>query len=124
MRGISFAFLICGTVAVLIGMAWGIQMAATGDHGLSPAHAHLNLLGWVSFAIYGFYYHLVPAAAASRLAWVHFGLALLGLVVIVPGIAMAVSGAGETFAKVGSILTLLAALTFLAVLWRSRVAGP
>jgi len=76
MRGISFTFLVCGTVAVLIGMAWGIQMAASGDHGLSPAHAHLNLLGWVSFAIFGFYYHLVPTAAQSRLAMVHLGLAL------------------------------------------------
>ena len=123
MRGISFAFLVCGTVAVLIGMAWGIQMSATGDHALSPAHAHLNLLGWVSFAIYGFYYHLVPTAAASRLAWAHFGLTLLGLVILVPGIAMAISGAGETLAKVGSMLTLLAALMFLIVLWRSRLSA-
>ncbi len=124
MRGLSFAFLLCGTVAVLIGMAWGIQMAATGDHGLSPAHAHLNLLGWVTFAIYGFYYHLVPTASASRLAWVHFGLALLGLVLIVPGIAMAVSGSGETLAKVGALVTLLSALVFLVVLWRSRLTTP
>jgi len=124
MRGISFAFLICGTIAVLIGMAWGIQMAATGDHALSPAHAHLNLLGWVSFAIYGFYYHLVPAAAASRLAWAHFGLALLGLIVIVPGIAMTLTGAGEAMAKIGSLLSLLAALTFLVVVLRSRAQAP
>lgn len=120
MRGISFAFLLSGTIAVLIGMAWGIQMSASADHTLSPAHAHLNLLGWVSFAIYGFYYHLVPAATVSRLAWAHFGVALLGLIVIVPGIAMAVTGAGETLAKIGSMLSILSALMFLIVLWRSR----
>lgn len=124
MRGISFAFLLCGVIAVLIGMGWGIQMSASGDHSLSPAHAHLNLLGWASFAIYGFYYHLVPVAAESRLAKLHFGVALLGLVLIVPGIAMAVTGAGEALAKVGSLLTLLAALLFAAVLLRCRAAAP
>jgi|TARA_R110002049_G_scaffold44333_6_gene130203 hypothetical protein len=122
MRGISFTFLVCGTVAVLIGMAWGIQMAASGDHGLSPAHAHLNLLGWVSFAIFGFYYHLVPTAAQSRLAMVHLGLALAGLVLIVPGIAIALTGGGEAMAKIGSILSLLSGVTFLVVVLRSRAA--
>lgn len=124
MRGLSFAFLICGTVAVLTGMAWGIQMSASGDHSLSPAHAHLNLLGWVTFAIYGFYYHLVPRAAASRLAWPHFGVAVVGLVILVPGIVMALTGAGETLAKLGSLLTILSALIFIVVLIRSREPLP
>ena len=124
MRGLSFGFMICAVIAVVIGMGWGIQMSASGDHSLSPAHAHLNLLGWVGFAIYGFYYHLVPVAAESRLAKLHFGTALLGLVLIVPGIAMAVTGAGDTLAKIGSILTLLAALLFAAVLLRSRGRAP
>lgn len=124
MRGLSFGFMICAVIAVLIGMGWGIQMSASGDHTMSPAHAHLNLLGWVSFAIYGFYYHLVPVAAESRLAKLHFGVALVGLVLIVPGIALAVTGAGDTLAKIGSILTLLAALLFAAVLLRSRSRAP
>lgn len=124
MNGISFAFFFCGALAVVVGMGWGIQMSATGDHSLAPAHAHLNLLGWVGFAIYGLYYHLVPAAQASRLAGVHFALALAGVVLIVPGIAMAINEAGETLAKLGSVLSLLAALVFLWVVWASRRTAP
>ena len=67
MKSISFWFFILGVASVLIGMVWGIQMSATHDHLLSPAHAHLNLLGWVSFSIFAFYYHLVPDAAEGTL---------------------------------------------------------
>lgn len=120
MRGIAFWFLMLGILSALAGMVWGIQMAATGDHTLSPAHGHLNLVGWVSLGIFAFYYHTVPAAAVSRLAKVHLALATLGLIIMVPGIAMAISGSGEALAKVGSLVVLLSMLTFALVVLRSR----
>ena len=90
MKGLSFAFLLIGTVSVIVGMAWGIQMSASGDHTLAPAHAHLNLLGWVSMAIFAVYYHLVHGAARGWLPKLHFALAVLGLLILVPGIALAI----------------------------------
>ncbi|OWU82479.1 hypothetical protein [Phaeobacter sp. 22II1-1F12B] len=122
MKSISFWFFILGVASVLIGMIWGIQMSATHDHLLSPAHAHLNLLGWVSFSIFAFYYHLVPDAAEGTLPQVHFTLAVSGLVLIVPGIAMAIQGQGETLAKLGSVLSVLNMLVFAAVVVRNRNA--
>ena len=122
MKSISFWFFILGVASVLIGMVWGIQMSATHDHLLSPAHAHLNLLGWVSFSIFAFYYHLVPDAAEGTLPQVHFTLAVSGLVLIVPGIAMAIQGQGETLAKLGSVLSVLNMLVFAAVVVRNRNA--
>ena len=118
MKGISFAFLLTGVIAVTLGMIWGIQMSATGDHTLSPAHAHLNLIGFVVMVIYAIYYHLTPQAA-GRLARAHFALSLAAVVVIVPGIAMAISGVSETAAKIGSILVLLSMLTFLYTVARN-----
>ena len=38
---------------VLAGMVWGLQMAISEDHSAFPAHAHLNLLGWVSLFLFG-----------------------------------------------------------------------
>jgi hypothetical protein len=35
-------------VLVMVGMLWGLQMAISQDHSALPAHAHLNLLGWVT----------------------------------------------------------------------------
>ena len=118
MKGLSYWFFALGVLSVLIGMVWGIQMAATHDHLLSPAHAHLNLLGWVSFSIYAFFYHLVPNAAQGLLPKVHFALALVGLVVIVPGIAMAHMGVNEGVAAAGSILSLLSMLVFGVIVLR------
>lgn len=126
MRGISFWFFMTAVVYVTLGMIWGIVMAATGDHRLAPAHAHLNLVGWVTLALFGIYYHLVPKAGEHVLAKVHLALATAGVVLIVPGIAMALSGAGELLAKIGSVLTLASMLLFAVVVFRSRnsVEGP
>jgi uncharacterized membrane protein len=108
--------MVAAAVSALIGMAWGIQMSATGDHSLSPAHAHLNLLGWGSLAIFAVFYHLVPAAADSLLAKIQGGVAIVGLVLIVPGIVIALTQLGETLAKIGSVLTILSMLLFVVVI--------
>lgn len=111
MRGASLGFILSAVVFGTIGMAWGIVMAATHDHMLSPAHAHLNLIGWVTMALFGFYYHAVPSASARRVAgaplpWIHFAVSFAGVVTIAPGIAMAVSGGTEGLAILGSFLTI------------------
>ena len=125
MNGLARRFMILAVISAIVGMGWGIQMSASGDHGLSIAHAHLNLLGWVGFAIFAFYYHLVPQAAQGRLARAHFALAVTGVVFIVPGIVSAVQGTGETLAKIGSILTVLSLIAFAAVVLRPhRASAP
>ena len=52
MRISDFCFLVAA-LSALGGMALGISMGITQDFTLSPAHAHLNLLGWVTMALYG-----------------------------------------------------------------------
>ena len=123
MKQIAFAFFALGAISVTLGMVWGIQMSATHDHTLSPAHAHLNLVGWVTFAIFGIYYHLVPDAAQSSLAKIHLALAVLGLVALVPGIVLAINETTEILAVVGSFLTLAAMLVFLWTVFRNRAAA-
>ena len=58
----------------MCGMALGLQMSITQDHGQMPVHAHIMVAGWLMSAVFAFFYHLVPAARASRLATVHFWL--------------------------------------------------
>ena len=65
--------------------ALGIAMAMRQDFTLAPAHAHLNLLGWVSMALYGLYYR-GAAVIRPRLAWTQ---------AIVVGDTMARSGFGD-----------------------------
>ena len=65
------ASVLCFRAAVLLviaGMLWGIVMGISEDHSTMPAHAHLNLLGWVSLFLFGIYYHLHPTIDRNRLA--------------------------------------------------------
>ena len=84
MKSLSTSFYMAAAIFALIGMIWGIQMSATHDHTLSPAHGHLNLLGFVAMAVFGTFYALSPDAARSRLATIHFVLAVLSVLVLVP----------------------------------------
>lgn len=45
-------------IAIILGIIMGIRH----DFSLTSVHAHLNLLGWVSMALFGTIYHLYPAA--------------------------------------------------------------
>ena len=112
MKSTASLFYLFAVLFALAGMAWGIQMSATHDHSLSPAHGHLNLLGFVAMAVFGTFYALSPEAGRSRLAKFHLGLAVLSVVLLVPGIVMAITGSGETLAKIGSVLTLLSMAMF------------
>ena len=119
MRGLAFYCFLSAALYAAIGMAGGIYMAASHDHTLATAHAHLKLLGFVSLSIFGLYYHMVPQAAASRLARVHAAMATLGLWLLIPGIAMVYLGMNEGVAVVGSLVTIAAMVLFVVVVARN-----
>ena len=66
MPKVSDLFFKTAIVWLILGIGAGLQMAISGDHGAFPAHAHINLLGWVTSAIFGGYYALNPAKAAEN----------------------------------------------------------
>lgn len=105
----------------LAGISMGIGMSASGNHALMPAHAHLNLLGWVSLFLFGVYYHLHPAVGAKRLASVQVVAWTAGTVVLTLAVAAINLGHGafEPIAAVGSIVMLAAFGIFTALVFRS-----
>ncbi len=120
-HALSNRFLLLGVAAGLCGMALGMVMAARQDFTLMPAHAHLNLLGWVAMFLYGLFYRAVPEAARGALPRLQFWLAAIGLLVMVPALAFVLTGHAEAepVVALGSLLVLLALLTFGAVLIRA-----
>src|SRR5215208_6185153 len=72
---------------VIAGIAMGIGMAASQNHAIMPAHAHLNLLGWVSLFLFGIYYERRPVLDTSRLALIQVGLWSLGTVILTIAVA-------------------------------------
>ena len=77
---------------VIAGMIWGIVMGISQDYSTMPAHAHLNLLGWVSLFLFGIYYHLHPAVDLSRLALVQVWIWIAGTIVLTIGVGLVYSG--------------------------------
>jgi hypothetical protein len=122
MAKLPLAFFTAAALCALAGMVWGVVMAATGDHSMMPAHAHLNLLGWATLALMGGFYALT--GAGGRVGWINFWFSTAGVVVAVPGVAVLLGGnpKGEIAATAGSILAIIGMLAFLLSIlsnWRS-----
>ena len=113
-------FLRIAVLYIIVGVALGIYMGASGDHSMHPVHAHLNLLGWVAMSLFGLFYRLVPAAAESRLAKVHFWIyvpahfaQMLLLTLLYRG-----NGAVEPVLGLCSMLVGVAFVCFAVVVWQ------
>jgi hypothetical protein len=107
---------------VIAGMLWGIVMGISEDHSTMPAHAHLNLLGWVSLFLFGVYYHLHPAIDRSRLASLQVWIWVAGTIVMTIGVGLVHSGheIGDPIAAVSSLLILADTLLFAWLVFRSE----
>lgn len=121
MRRMDLYFLILATTSLLVGVSVGIWMGIAHDFQFAPAHAHLNLLGWVSLALFGLAYRAYPRLGESRMAMPHFVLACVGAIVFPVGIALSISGVTIVVAIAGSFIWLAAVVLFLANLVRITV---
>ncbi len=86
MPRVSAAFFALGVLCVLIGMVFGMWMGAHQDFAAAPAHAHLNLIGWVTSALYGTFYALTARTMSVKLAWIQFAVSAIGLLVMIPSL--------------------------------------
>lgn len=117
---VSNAFLRLGVLALIVGVALGVWMGHSQDFLLRPVHAHINLIGWASMMIFGFFYRLFPHAA-GRLAWTQFGLAAVGFLLMMPGLAFVLREqmAFLPLLLAGELLVSLSVLLFAVVLFRA-----
>jgi len=104
MKASSLSFFIA-VATLAAGMGWGLVMAMSHDHSTMPAHAHLNLLGWVSLFLFGLFYRLHPSLDLSRIARIQILIWTGGTIVLTIGVAMFHAGnpGGEPYAAFGSI---------------------
>jgi hypothetical protein len=124
MPRVSFAFFTVAAIYGLIGMVWGNQMGASGDHSTLAGHAHLNLLGWVSLSIMGGFYALTAGRTPAVLAWANLALSGLGAALMATAMVQLLAKQDQRFVPMviaGDITSMLGMLLFLiAVLWAWR----
>ncbi|MGH6956686.1 MAG: hypothetical protein ACREEW_08500 [Caulobacteraceae bacterium] len=122
MARLPLAFFTTAVVYALCGMVFGAYMGMTEVFTLAPAHAHLNLLGWVTLALMGAFYALAGDRAPVRLGWANLIVSNLGVLVMIPALVRLLSGTRSASGLViaGTVLTILGMLLFalaVASLW-------
>src|SRR4051812_24163175 len=75
-------------VYLIVGVAMGMMMGASRDFTLRPVHAHINLLGWTTFALAGLIYTVFPLAAQSKLARIQFWMMNTAVPVMMASLGM------------------------------------
>jgi cbb3-type cytochrome oxidase subunit 1 len=121
------AFIRSSLIWFTLGIALGLAMAA---HPLwvvyRPAHAHMNVVGFITMMVFGVGYQLLPRLFGGglwsrRLAIVHLWLANVGLALMVAGFMLAPhigDGSIPITAGGGAIFT-LGVVCFVVNLWRT-----
>ncbi|MFN4172076.1 MAG: hypothetical protein ACK4GW_10015, partial [Pseudorhodobacter sp.] len=103
------------------GLVLGIVMAASGTFTLKGVHGHIHLLGWVTLALTGAVYAVVPEVSKGKLARWHVILHNLGLPIMLVALAAYLSGvaAAEPGIAVGAALSTLGLGAFTLAIWRT-----
>jgi len=117
MKRVDVYFLLLATLLLLAGAALGISMGASEDFQLTPVHAHLNLVGWASLAVFGLVYRAYPMLAERRLALFHFIFSATSAVLLPIGIGLAVLRSQSGLAIAASLLWVVGVLFFLLQLF-------
>ena len=82
----TLGFIFTGLIYLLMGVTLGVLFLIWPElRALKTVHAHLNLVGFVMFLIFGVAYHILPRFRgrplhSESLAWHQFLMANIGLV--------------------------------------------
>lgn len=109
------AFIKVASVYLLIGISFGVYMGITENFDYGHTHAHINLLGWATMAVFGVIYCIFPRAGSSKLGKVHFWIHNIGIPILVMGMFLFADGPDRTaliLATSGSLIVLAGTLVF------------
>jgi hypothetical protein len=126
---VSHFCLLAAILSALIGMSLGIWMGLRADLTLAPVHAHINLLGWVSLALFGLY-HRGAERPSERLAWAQVACSAAAVPLMTGGLAAYLLTHDMTLAPIvigGAVLAVFGMALFLAVVigdMRGAYAAP
>ena len=118
MPGFSRAYLTLGAIYLCLGMIMGIVMGIKQDFTLSPVHAHINLVGFAGHSLLAVAWTVWPALGRDRLAAAQFWTYVVGAPLLMVGIGLSILAHSEAIVIIGSLLLLIAALLFLAMVVR------
>jgi len=107
-------FMVAGSGYLLVGIGLGIYMGGSGNHGLAPLHAHINLVGFALMTVFGLVMRLVPAMAANRLGQAQFWLFQIAAPVFMVVLYLLLTERADP-ATIGPVIVIAETAIFLAV---------
>ncbi len=127
-------FLRSSLVWIAIGVAIGLGMAWWPAEHLvfRPAHAHANVLGFLSMFVFGVGYHVLPRFVGAPLNERQAAWAMRQLWIQNAGLALLVSGwlvrpwrgsLGQWLLAAGGPVSAVGFAIFVAIMWRLTGAG-
>ena len=101
-------------------MCGGILMGMKQDFTLVPAHAHLNLIGWVTLALMGLYYNAIRSRRPEAWPRAQFWVSTVGIWVMIPGLALTLlqMHPAKPLVILGSLITLAGIILFAVNVFR------
>jgi hypothetical protein len=104
---------------LIAGIGIGIHMSISQNHNVIGAHAHINLLGWVTSALFGGYLALNPGKAEGLLPRLQYGIYVLGVIVMGISLFLLLSGnaAVEPIVAISSLVTFAGVLLFAVIIF-------
>ncbi|MCP2227402.1 drug/metabolite transporter superfamily protein YnfA [Pseudomonas silensiensis] len=99
-----------------IGVMLGVAMGASGDHSLFAVHAHINLLGWVSMALFGIIGTAHPAITEGRVAAAQFWIYNVGVPLMLGALTLRLKGFPSVEPLIG-VASLLIGCSVLLFVW-------
>lgn len=112
MNATARGFLGSSVIYGILGLALGLHMAISSDHGQMPTHAHIQVIGWVSFFLFSMFYHTYGDKVSAMLARIHFWLAQVAMLGIMVGLYLIYSGKTE-FEPIAAVSSMIYAVSFL-----------
>jgi hypothetical protein len=105
---------------LIAGIMIGLHMSISQDHAPAGAHAHINLLGWVTMSLFGGYLALHPAKASWRLTRIQFFVYTAGVLVMTPSLYLLLTGNPqvEPLLAAASMVTFAGVLLFAVIVFR------
>lgn len=117
MQGIGKAFFASALVYGVLGMLLGLHMGISKNHAQMPTHAHIMVVGWLSFAVFGLFYAHYENAVSRVLARLHLWLAQISFAGLTMGLWLLYSGQSqyEPIVALSSMAYAISFLVFVAV---------
>jgi len=122
MPRIGLWFILLAGLCLMAGVYLGMWMGVNKDFTLAPVHAHLNLLGWASLALFGLTYSAYPEIGRTRLAAVHFALAAPSAMLFPYAIYRAIVLDDGSLSRIAAPMWFLGVLLFVVAVGRAALA--